>query len=141
MRSAAALVALAAALPALAEVTVTGAWVRATVPAQKTTAAYLTLRSTAPARVVEVRSSVAGRAEIHATEMKHGVMEMRGVEGLELAPGKTVELKPGGYHLMLMELKKPLEPGERVPLAIVVDEGGGKRSTVEATAEVRGIGP
>lgn len=129
----------AVAFSAAGEVTASKAWARATVPAQKTTAAYLTLHSTGPARIVEVRSSVAGRAEIHATEMKGGVMHMHAMEDLAIAPGKSLELKPGGHHVMLMELKKPLKPGDGVPLTILVDEGG-KRSTVEVTAEVRGIG-
>src|SRR5439155_13089749 len=94
-----------------AEVTAKDAWVRATVPAQKTTAAYVTIHSTDYARIVEVKTPAAGRAEIHKSEMSGGVMKMDAMDDFLLLPGKTVELKPGSYHLMLMELPKPLVAG------------------------------
>jgi copper(I)-binding protein len=132
--------AFALALPAYAEVTAKDAWVRATVPAQKTTAAYVTLQSTDYARIVEVKTPVAGHAEIHNSEMVGGVMKMDAMDDFLLLPGKTVELKPGGYHLMLMELPKPLAAGGKVPLTFVVEDRKGKRSNVEVSAEVRPIG-
>jgi len=121
------------------EVTASGAWVRGTVPAQKTTAAYVSLRSTAAARLVAVRSSAAARAEIHSSEMHDGVMEMHAAGALPLPAGETVELKPGGYHIMLLDLARPLSAGDKVTLTLVVEEGR-RRSNVDVVAEVRPLG-
>ena len=125
---------------AFAEVTAKDAWVRATVPAQKTTAAYVTIHSTEAARVVEVKTAAAGRAEIHKSEMAGGVMKMEMMEELALPAGKSVELRPGGTHLMLMELPKPLTAGGKVPLTFVIEDRKGKRSNLEVNAEVRPLG-
>jgi hypothetical protein len=135
----AAILLAALSLPALAEVTASDAWVRGTVPAQKTTAAYLSLRSTEGARVVEVRTNAAARAEIHSSEMRDGVMAMHAMGNLALPPGKTVELKPGGYHIMLLDLAKPLAAGDKVKLTLVVEEGK-RRSNLDVVAEVRPLG-
>ena len=126
-------------LPALAEVTASNAWVRGTVPAQKTTAAYVSLHSTEGARVVEVRTNAAARAEIHSSEMRDGVMAMHSMGDFALPAGKTVELKPGGYHIMLLDLAKPLAAGDKVKLTLVVEEGK-RRSNVDVVAEVRPLG-
>jgi copper(I)-binding protein len=127
----------ASSLAAIAEVTVSDAWVRGTVPAQKSTGAFMTLHSTDHARIVEVRTPVAQIAEIHASEMQGGVMQMHAMEDFLLLPGKRVELKPGGYHIMLMGLARPLAAGDSVPLTIVIEEAKGKRQTLEVKAEVR----
>ena len=139
MRRAAAILLAACALPALAEVTASNAWVRGTVPAQKTTGAFMSLRSTGPARIVEVRSSAAARAEIHSSEMHGGVMAMHATGDLVLPAGETVELKPGGYHIMLLDLAKPLVAGDKVTLTLVVEEGK-RRSNLDVVAEVRPLG-
>ena len=125
------------AAPALAEVSATDAWVRGTVPAQKSTGAFMTLHSTDYARIVEVRTPVAKAAEIHASEMQGGVMQMHAMEDFLLLPGKSVELKPGSYHIMLMGLAKPLAAGDTVPLTLVIEEAKGRRRTLEVRAEVR----
>jgi periplasmic copper chaperone A len=127
------------ALPALAEVTASDAWVRGTVPAQKTTAAYVSLKSTQGARVVEVRTKAAARAEIHSSEMHEGVMVMHAMEGFRLPAGKTVRLQPGGYHIMLLDLVKPLVAGDKVTLTLVVEEGK-RRSSLDVVADVRPLG-
>jgi copper(I)-binding protein len=126
-----------ASLSAYAEVTAKDAWVRATVPAQKTTAAYVTFVSTERGRVVEVKTPVAGHAEFHRTTMEKGVMRMEAVPHLPLPPNYSVELKPGGYHIMLMEVSKPLTAGQRVPLTFVIEDPKGKRTSIEVSAEVR----
>jgi copper(I)-binding protein len=131
---------IALAFNAAAEVTAKDAWVRGTVPAQKTTGAFLTLHSTDFARIVEVRSPAAKDAQIHSSELERGVMRMRAVDDFRLLPGKTVELKPGGYHIMLMGLAKPLAQGERVPLTFLIEDANGKRTTLEVEAEVRPLG-
>ena len=84
-------------------------------------------------------SPLAGVVEIHEMAMDGNVMKMRAVAVLELPAGKTVELKPGGYHVMLMDLKQPLKAGETVPLTLVVEGAGGKRETVEISAPVKAL--
>jgi len=132
--------ALAMALPAAAAVTATDAWVRGTVPAQKSTGAFVTLTSTEDARVVSVTTPAARSARIHESLMEGGRASMRPVESLALPAGRAVELRPGGYHVMLEGLAKPLAEGERVPLTFTVEGKGGKRSRVEVEAAVRPLG-
>lgn len=118
---------------------VSDAWVRATVSATGT-GAFMQLKSHADARLVEVRSPVAGVAEVHEMAMVNDVMKMRALETLPLPAGKTVELKPGGYHIMLMDLAAPLKAGDSVPLTLVVEGKNGKRTQVELTLPVRALG-
>jgi copper(I)-binding protein len=138
-----ALVAAALALCSLAQaqVTVQGAWVRGTVATQKVTGAFMTLTAAAPGKLVEVRTPLAGSVEIHEMAHQDGVMTMRPLRtGLPLPAGQAVELKPGGYHLMLMDLKQPLKAGDAVPLTLVVEGADGTRRNVDVSAEVRPLG-
>jgi copper(I)-binding protein len=126
---------------AQAQVTVQDAWVRGTVPAQEVTGAFLSVTTPTAARLVAVRTPVAGRVEIHEMAHEDGVMKMRALPtGLPLPAGQAVELKPGGYHLMLMELKQPVKAGEPVPLTLVVEGEGGRREEVAVKAEVKALG-
>ena len=125
------------ALPAAAEVVVSDAWVRGTVPQQMATGAYMQLRAGSDARVVEVRSPVAGIAEIHQMSLVEGRMTMRAIAALDLPAGKLVELKPGGFHIMLMDLKRPLAEGESVPISLVVENADRSRSVLDVRAAVR----
>jgi len=122
---------------AFAQVTVKDPWVRATVPQQMATGAFMQLSAPAESRLVEVRSSVAGVVEIHEMAMEGNVMKMRAVPGIELPAGKPVELKPGGYHVMLMDLKQQLKEGETVTLTLVVEGKDKKRETIAVKAPVR----
>lgn len=124
----------AMAFPACAQVQVDSPWVRATVPQQKATGAFMRLTSQGDARVVSVSSPAAAVTEIHEMKMENDVMKMRAVEALELPAGKTVELKPGGYHVMLIDLKAQVKEGDMVPLSLVVESKDGKRETVEVHA-------
>ena len=124
---------------AAAEVTVTEAWVRGTVPAQKATGAFMKLKSSEDAKLVAAASPAAKIVEVHEMAMKGNVMEMRAVDALALPAGKTVELKPGGYHVMLIDLVKPLNAGEKVPVTLMVVSKDGKKSAVELQAEVRAV--
>lgn len=128
---------LALASSAGAQVTVDEAWVRATVPGQPVAGAYLKITSAQAAALVAVQSPAAARAEIHEMKLAGGVMRMRPVARIELPAGRTVELKPGGYHVMLMSIAKPLRPGDTVPITLVVEGADGKRQDVNATATVR----
>ena len=134
---AAALLASAATLPAwAANVGVTDAWARATMPGQKVSGAYMQIRSDADARLVGASSPAVPRVEVHEMKMDGDVMRMREVKAIELPKGKTVSLEPGGYHIMLMNLAKPIAAGEIIPLVLTV-ESGGKQQTIEVKAEAR----
>ncbi len=127
------------ALPAFGEVTVSDAWVRGTVPAQTVTGAFMKLTSADDGALVDATSAAAGRVEIHEMRMEGDVARMRRIERLALPAGRTVELQPGGYHLMLMELKQPLRPGDTVPIVLKVKRGDGAVDTLEVRASVRAL--
>lgn len=114
-------------------VTVNKAWVRPTVPGQSVAGAYFDITSKHPARLVAARSPVSPDVQIHWMQMDGDVMRMREVSAIDLPKNTTVSLKPGGYHLMLMQLKKPIQAGQTVPLTLVI-ETQGKRQTVKVNA-------
>jgi copper(I)-binding protein len=116
-----------------AQVTVSNAWVRATVPGQEVAGAFMDIRSDANARLVSASSTVIPRVELHAMKMDGDVMRMREVKAIELPKDTTVSLKPGGYHIMLMNLKKPIAAGDKIPLTLVI-ETQGKREKVQVEA-------
>ncbi len=125
---------------AQAQITVKDPWVRAIVPQQTATGLFAQITSAQAGKLVGGSSPVAGVVEIHEMKMEGTTMRMRAIPGLDLPAGKAVELKPGGYHVMLMDLKQPLKAGDKVRVARVV-ESGGQRQTVEVQAEVRASGP
>jgi len=125
---------------AFAQVNVKDAWVRATVPEQKATGAFMQLSAPAGARLVEVRTKAAGVVELHEMSMEGTTMRMRAIAGIDLPAGKVVELKPGGYHVMLMDLKRPLKGGDSVALTLVVERPDKRRETLEVKAVVRALG-
>ncbi len=124
---------------ALAQVTVKDAWVRATVAQQKATGAFMQLQSAQEARLVAAQSPAAGVVEVHEMAMDGGVMKMRAVPSLALPAGKAVELKPGGYHVMLMDLKAQVKDGDTVPMTLVVEGKDGKRQNIEVKAVARAM--
>lgn len=123
--------------PAWSQVSVEGAWARATVPQQKSSGAYLRITAAQAAALVEVRTPVAGSSEIHEMSMVGDVMRMRAIERLDLPAGKAVALEPGGYHVMLLDLKRQLKAGDVVPLTLVIEDKDKKRQTVDVQATVR----
>ena len=125
------------AFSAQAQVTVKDAWVRATVAQQKATGAFMQLQSAQDAKLISAQSPVAGLVEVHEMSMDGGVMKMRAVPGLELSAGKAVELKPGGYHVMLMDLKGQVKDGDTVPVTLVVEGKDGKRQNIEIKVPAR----
>jgi hypothetical protein len=128
----------AAIRPALAaDVVVSGAWARATAPGQDSGAVYLTLKSPARLKLVDVASPVAGSAMFHWMAMQDGVMKMGRQERMSLLASEPLELKPGGSHIMLMDLKKPLKEGERVPLTLTFKRHDNSQFKVDVSAEVR----
>ena len=125
---------------AQASVTATDAWVRGTVPAQNTTGVFVTLRSSEESRLVAVTTPAARSAEIHASEQKQGVMHMHALDAIALPAGQRVELKPGGFHIMLVGLTRALGAGDTVPLTFTFEDRKGKRTRIEVRAEVRPLG-
>jgi copper(I)-binding protein len=122
-------------------VTVKDAWVRAPAPGQKVAGAYMELVSRTSLALTGVASAAAAKAELHSTSMEGGVMRMRPVARIELPAGKAVKLAPGGLHIMLVDLRQPLKPGEKVPLTLTVERAGAEsRSIFTIEAEVRDAG-
>ena len=125
------------ALPAWAQVSAERPWTRATPPGAKVGGGFMQLRSSGAAdRVVGASSPVAGRVEMHVTVREGDVMKMREVTAFEVPAGGTFELKPGGAHLMLVDLKRPLKKGEKVPLTLKLEKGG--ELNMELTVEEMG---
>lgn len=114
-------------------------WAKATVPGQPVAGAYMELVSPTDAAVVAASSPVAGTVEIHSMSMEGGVMKMRAMKKLDLPAKKTVKLAPGGYHMMLMDLKEPLKKGMTVPITLTIEAKDKSKSTVEIKAEVREV--
>ena len=104
-----------------AQVQVKDAWARPALQGQTATGAFMTLLSMEGARLVGASSAVAGVVEIHEMVMEGSVMKMRAVPAVDLPAGRSVELKPGGYHVMLMDLRRPLKAGERVPVDLRIE--------------------
>ena len=134
---AAALAIVLTSVPARAEVIVTDAWIRGTVGGQKSTGAFMQLRSTTDTSLVGIASTVAQSAELHETKSEGGMMKMRPMNALALPAGKMVELKPGGYHVMLVDLTQALKAGETIPLTLTFQARDGRRSTMSVQAAVR----
>ena len=127
-------------LPAQAQTRIQDAWVRGTVPQQRATGAFMQLSSTAGGKLVSVSTPAAGVVEIHEMKMDGSTMQMRPVPSLDLPAGQVVALKPGGYHVMLLDLKAPLNSGDTVVLNLVVEARDGKRETLVVKAPVRALG-
>jgi periplasmic copper chaperone A len=110
-----------------ADIKIDGAWVRTTVPGQQGTGGFMTITAKQDMKLVAVSSPVAGVSEVHEMRMDGGVMTMRALPGgLDLPAGKTVELKPGGLHLMLMDLKQALPKDITIPVTLTFKDKAGK---------------
>jgi len=122
-------------------VEVKDAWVRTTVQGQTATGAFMKITAKDGAQLVSASSPVAGVTEVHEMKMEGDVMKMRAVPALDLPAGKTVELKPGGYHVMLLDLKTALKKGSTVPLTLVFKDAKGVQSKVELKVPVATVAP
>jgi copper(I)-binding protein len=125
---------LASAQPA--PVKIEGAWARATVAGQQGTGAFMSITASEGLRLVGLSSPVAGVAEVHEMKMEGDVMKMRAIAGLDLPAGQTVQLKPGSYHLMLMDLKRPLVKDSTIPVTLRFQNAKGVESKFELTLPV-----
>ena len=141
-RIALALASLTVAFAAQAQVTITDPWVRATVPQQKATGLFMHIDAAQDVRLVAGQSPVAGVVEVHEMVLENNVMKMREVKGgLDIAKGRTMSLKPGSYHVMLMELKQQIKGGDRVPVTLTFEDiASKKRFTQEIVAPVTPLG-
>jgi periplasmic copper chaperone A len=125
---------------ATAQITVDDPWVRGTVPGQQTTGAFMRITSPTDATLVDITTPAAKIAEIHATRTEGGVLKMGSVANLPLPAGVPVDLQPGGYHVMLMDLTQPLKEGEWVVLTLTVADSLGKTQQFTVLASVRPLG-
>lgn len=123
-------------------VSVQSAWARATVQGQKATGAFMTLTAKTATTLVGVSTSVAGVAEVHEMKMDNNVMQMRALpDGLPLPAGKAVALQPGGYHVMLMDLKLPLQKDTTIPLTLRFKDAKGVESNLDIRVPVSQVAP
>jgi len=121
------------------DLVITQAWSRATPGGAKTGGGYLTIENngSSPDRLIGGSADIAAKVEMHEMSMKNGVMTMRPLDkGLTIEPGKTVKLAPGGYHLMMMDLKGPLKQGDKVPVTLEFEKAG----KVQVSLDVQGVG-
>lgn len=121
-------------------VAVESPWVRASVPQQQATGAFMRLTARTDLRLVAARSDVAAATEVHEMTMQGQMMRMREVAAVALPRGRSVALAPGGYHIMLIGLKRPLVAGEQVPITLVLEDAAGRRSETRVQAIVRALG-
>jgi len=124
-----------------AAVKVEGAWARATVQGQKGTGAFMSLTAKDATQLVGISTPVAGVAEVHEMKVEGDVMKMRAVPSLDLPAGKKVDLKPGGYHIMLMDLKAPLAKDSTVPVTLLFKDAKGVESKLELKLPVATAAP
>ncbi len=120
-----------------ADLDIKSPWVRGTVAGQKATGAFMELTSASGVAIVGASSPVANITEIHEMKMDGGIMKMRAIPRLDVAAGKPVSLAPGGYHVMLMDLKQQLKKGDVVPLTLQIESKDKRVETIEVKAEVR----
>jgi copper(I)-binding protein len=121
------------------EVSVKNAWIRGTVQGQNATGAFMELTGKSNTRLVGAASPAAKSVEVHNMKVDNGVMKMFPVDGVDLPAGKPVKLAPGGFHVMLMDLQKPLKAGDKVPLKLTFETANKKRETLDLNVEVRDL--
>jgi len=120
---------------------VDGAWARASVQGQTSSGAFMRITASEPLRLLRAETPAAGHAEVHEMKMDGGVMKMRALPELDLPAGKAVELKPGGYHIMLMDLKAPLAKDTQLPLTLVFKDAKGEEHRMELQVPVATMPP
>jgi copper(I)-binding protein len=122
------------------DVQITDAWARATPGGAQSAAAYVTVESPSGDKLTGVSTPAAQKADIHSMTMDNGVMKMRQVDAVDLPPGQKVTLKPGGYHIMMTGLAKPLEVGQSFPMTLDFAKAGAKQVTV-TVEKIGAMGP
>ena len=122
-----------------AQTIVDDAWVRATVPGQPSTGAFMHITSSTDSKLIEVRSPVAKTVQIHESKMTNDVMSMQPVASVALPAGKSVAIEPEGYHVMLIDLVNQVKAGDQVPLTLIVEDSKGVKESIEVKAEARAL--
>ncbi|WP_236182835.1 MULTISPECIES: copper chaperone PCu(A)C [Pseudomonas] len=130
---------LGLAFQASAQTKVDDAWVRATVPNQSASGAFMTVTADSDSKLLSVASPAAKDVQIHEMTMKNDVMSMGPVKSVDLPAGKAVNFDPNGYHVMLMGLTAQLKEGDSVPLTLTVENAKGEKETVEVKAPVKAL--
>lgn len=138
---AAALLAGSAHAQSAAPAAVEGAWARASVQGQSASGAFMRITASEPLQLLRAETPAAGHAEVHEMKMDGGVMKMRALPALALPAGQAVELKPGGHHIMLMDLKAPLAKGAQLPLTLVFQDAKGQERRLELQVPVAAAAP
>ncbi len=118
------------------EINITDNWVRATAEGQDVGAAYMTITSASDTSLVKVESSASDNIEIHSMSMENGIMKMRMLEQLDLKAKTPNKLAPGGFHLMLFDLKNPLKAGETVSFSLHFKNEAGKETLVTISSPI-----
>jgi copper(I)-binding protein len=129
-----------AAFTAHAQVEVSDAWVRATGQGQKATGVFMNLTAQKATRLVGVKADLTASAEVHEMKMDKDVMKMQAVKALDLPAGQTVALKPGSYHVMLMDLKAPVAEDSQVVLTLLFEDAAGVKTQKEVKAVAKKMG-
>ncbi|MEE4370950.1 copper chaperone PCu(A)C [Pseudomonas alliivorans] len=124
---------------AFAETRIDDAWVRATVPGQSATGAFMQITASEDSKLVDVASPVAKTVQIHQMSMKNDVMSMGQVASVDLPAGKTVALDADGYHVMFMGLLAQVKEGDQVPLILTVENAKGVKESIKVTAVARSL--
>ncbi|WP_350616176.1 copper chaperone PCu(A)C [Pseudomonas sp. HY7a-MNA-CIBAN-0227] len=122
-----------------AQAQVSDAWVRATVPGQQSSGAFMTVTADSDSKLLSVQSPVAKLVQIHEMSMKDDVMRMGPVDSVALPAGKPVKLDPDGYHVMLINLKGQIKEGDLVPLTLTVENAKGEKQSIEVKAPARAL--
>ena len=122
-----------------AQTTVDDAWVRATLPGQPSSGAFMRITSTTDSQLLSVTSPVAKNVQIHQMKMENDVMSMGPVQAVALPAGKTVALQPEGYHVMLIDLNGQIKEGDTVPLTLTVEDATGTKETLDVQATARSL--
>ena len=142
LKSLALIAALACSTADAQNIDIKDAWIRTSVPGQKATGAFMKISAKNSVKLVGASSPAAGVTEVHEMKMEGDVMKMRAIPGgLDIAAGKTVELKPGGYHVMLMDLKATLQKDSTIALTLVFKDAKGAQSKVELKVPVATTAP
>ncbi len=124
-------------LASASDVKVENAWVRATAPGQKVAGAFMDLTASRNLRLVAAETAASRVVELHTMRMDNGVMVMRQVREIELPAGRTVQLKPGGLHVMLIDLVAPIRESTRTPLRLILRDEKGVEQHLEIELEAR----
>ena len=114
---------------AVAAPVVSAAWIKSTIPGSSVSAAYMQIKSATPLKLIKAESPAAGIVEIHDMKMNDGVMEMKALDVMDIPANKAVTLKPGGMHVMLMNVKKPINKGDKIPMTLTF-EGANKKAVL-----------